>query len=72
MLYIKNMQYLLILLKTFIYYTICLLIIKLSGFNMRLLFVKQTNDGWPTKVVFEDIIFVMVLKTLLIAILKRD
>jgi len=21
---------------------------------MRLLFVKQTNDGWPTKVVFED------------------
>ena len=39
---------------------------------MRLLFVKQTNDGWPTKVVFEDIIFVMVLKTLLIAILKRD
>ena len=48
------MQYLLILLKTFIYYTICLLIIKLSGFNMRLLFVKQTNDGWPTKVVFED------------------
>jgi len=65
MLYIKNMQYLLILLKTFIYYTICLLIIKLSGFNMRLLFVKQTNDGWPTKVV-------MVLKTLLIAILKRD
>jgi len=22
---------------------------------MRLLFVKQTNDGWPTKVIFEDI-----------------
>jgi len=27
----------------------------LSGFNMRLLFVKQTYDGWPTKVIFEDI-----------------
>jgi hypothetical protein len=22
---------------------------------MRLLFVKQTYDGWPTKVIFEDI-----------------
>ena len=26
----------------------------LSGFNIRLLFVKQTYDGWPTKVIFED------------------
>jgi len=27
----------------------------LSGFNTRFLFVKQTYDGWPNKVVFKDI-----------------
>jgi hypothetical protein len=25
----------------------------LSGYNLRLLFIRQTYDGWPTKMIFE-------------------
>jgi hypothetical protein len=26
----------------------------LSGYNLRLLFIRQTFDGWPTKMIFEN------------------
>ena len=28
---------------------------SLSSYNLRLLFIRQTYDGWPTKMIFENL-----------------